>query len=65
MRKKGMNMEKIKRCMRIVNIDNIVESEGGWNVKKEWKEVMSGGEKQRMAMDRILYKRKNFEMLDE
>ena len=36
-------------------MDNIVEREGGWSVVREWRDSLSGGDKQKMAWARLFY----------
>lgn len=43
------------RILALLEIDNIVEREGGWDVTREWRDALSGGDKQRIAMARLFY----------
>jgi ATP-binding cassette subfamily D (ALD) long-chain fatty acid import protein len=36
-------------------MDNIVEREGGWDAVREWRDSLSGGDKQKMAWARLFY----------
>ena len=40
-----------------VHMESIVEREGGWNVTREWRDALSGGDKQKIAWARLFYHR--------
>ncbi|GEQ70591.1 hypothetical protein JCM33374_g4269 [Metschnikowia sp. JCM 33374] len=45
---KGFNDDHLYHILREVKLDYLLTREGNFNVKKDWKDVFSGGEKQRM-----------------
>lgn len=39
----------------MVQMDHIVEREGGWDAAREWREALSGGDQQKIAWARLFY----------
>ena len=50
-----MTDSDLLKILSLLEIDNIVEREGGWDVTREWRDALSGGDKQRIAMARLFY----------
>ncbi|KAJ1918834.1 ATP-binding cassette long-chain fatty acid transporter pxa1 [Mycoemilia scoparia] len=65
MREAGRTDQDLLQILSAVHLAYLPKREGGWDVRKEWKDVFSGGEKQRMNLARIFYHRPNYVMLDE
>ncbi|KAJ7151099.1 ABC transporter transmembrane region 2-domain-containing protein [Mycena filopes] len=61
----GKTLEDLMEILEMVFLAYLPEREGGWGTRKEWRDVLSGGEKQRMGMARVLYHRPKFAILDE
>jgi ABC-type ATPase involved in cell division len=39
----------------MVQMESVVEREGGWDAAREWRDVLSGGDKQKIAWARLFY----------
>merc|ERR1719499_1040678 len=63
--KRGGTAEELSSIMEHVNLSYIVEREGGWDAKRNWKDRLSGGEKQKVGMARMFYHQPSFAILDE
>ncbi|TFK71851.1 hypothetical protein BDN72DRAFT_399640 [Pluteus cervinus] len=61
----GKTLDDMMKILEMVFLAYLPEREGGWWTRKEWRDVLSGGEKQRMAMARVFYHRPQFAVLDE
>jgi len=55
----------LEELMDSVGLSYLIEREGGWDSTREWADVLSGGEKQRVAMARLFFHRPAFGILDE
>lgn len=45
----GRTHEELMEILAAVNLAYLPGREGGWNTRKEWRDVLSGGEKQRVS----------------
>ncbi|RKF80810.1 Peroxisomal long-chain fatty acid import protein 2 [Golovinomyces cichoracearum] len=65
MRERGVKDFELQRVLDEAFLGYLVEREGGWDTRKEWKDVLSGGEKQRMSIARLLYHEPRYAFIDE
>ncbi|KUI70909.1 Peroxisomal long-chain fatty acid import protein 2 [Cytospora mali] len=65
MRDKRKSEYDLKKVLDAARLGYLPDREGGWDTKKEWKDVLSGGEKQRMAVARLLYHEPQYAFIDE
>lgn len=65
MLRKRVSDEDIKQILKEVYLDYLIEREGGLDAVNDWNDVLSGGEKQRIAMARLFYHKPTFAVLDE
>ncbi|KAH0564941.1 hypothetical protein GP486_001661 [Trichoglossum hirsutum] len=65
MRDSGRRDHELSRVLEEVKLGYLPDREGGWDCRKEWKDVLSGGEKQRMALARLMYHEPRYAFIDE
>lgn len=63
--RRGRTDEQLNRFLEIVQLSYLTSREGGWDAVEDWMDVLSGGEKQRIAMARLFYHEPQFAILDE
>ena len=56
---------QLNHALKAVNLANLAERSGGFDVEKDWDEILSLGEQQRLAFARILINRPRYVVLDE
>uniref|UniRef100_A0A8D8T107 ATP-binding cassette sub-family D member 2 n=1 Tax=Cacopsylla melanoneura TaxID=428564 RepID=A0A8D8T107_9HEMI len=62
---KNITDDDLLQCLDFVHLAHLVGREGGWDSTADWRDVLSGGEKQRMAVARLFYHKPAFALLDE
>ncbi|EKD19390.1 uncharacterized protein L3040_006824 [Drepanopeziza brunnea f. sp. 'multigermtubi'] len=66
MRSKGITDDDLLSILKILDLDHLVDSfSNGWDAEAEWRDVLSGGLQQRVAMARLFYNRPKYAILDE
>lgn len=57
----GQTKEELMEILEAVHLAYLPAREGGWETRKEWRDVLSGGEKQRVSESNslrdVLYRR--------
>lgn len=53
----GVTDEDLLHILSVVQMENIVDREGGWEAAREWRESLSGGDQQKIAWARLFYHR--------
>lgn len=61
---KQVTEEDLQRIMQMVNLEHIVDRDTFHEIK-DWTDILSGGEKQRMAVARLFYHKPKYALLDE
>lgn len=64
-KRRGATDAVLEGHLRRAQLAYLLEREGGLDAVADWLDVLSGGEKQRIAMARLFYHRPQFAILDE
>ncbi|KIV98797.1 uncharacterized protein PV09_09449 [Verruconis gallopava] len=65
MKTAGRRDIELGRILEEAKLGYLPDREGGWDTRKDWKDVLSGGEKQRMAIARLFYHEPRYAFIDE
>ncbi|KAJ8732996.1 hypothetical protein PYW07_015595 [Mythimna separata] len=65
MNRRGRKDDQLHRFLEIVQLSYLTNREGSLDAVEDWMDVLSGGEKQRIAMARLFYHEPQFAILDE
>jgi ATP-binding cassette subfamily D (ALD) long-chain fatty acid import protein len=66
MRAKGVTDDHLYDILKILDLESLVSNyPEGWDAEAEWRETLSGGLQQRVAMARLYYHKPKYAILDE
>jgi len=65
MQDRNLSDTDLLAILSIVQMDHIVEREGGWDAARDWRDALSGGDQQKIAWARLFYHTPKFAILDE
>ena len=65
MRDAGRRDADLFKVLEDAKLAYLVQREGGWDTRKDWKDILSGGEKQRMGLARLFYHEPKYAFVDE
>jgi ATP-binding cassette subfamily D (ALD) long-chain fatty acid import protein len=66
MKARGVTDDDLLEILCTLGLDHLVAAhDGGWDAEAEWRDVLSGGLQQRIAMARLFYHRPRYAILDE
>eukprot|EP00879_Flechtneria_rotunda_P006749 GHRR01007092.1.p1 GENE.GHRR01007092.1~~GHRR01007092.1.p1 ORF type:complete len:574 (+),score=196.19 GHRR01007092.1:869-2590(+) len=57
--------KELAACLEAVDLEYLLARGAGWDMVQPWQETLSGGEKQRLAMARLLFHKPTYAILDE
>jgi len=55
--------DELMHYLKEVHLEYLVDRVGGWDSVQDWADLLSGGEKQRVAMARLFYHKPQFAIL--
>ncbi|KAH8376033.1 hypothetical protein KR093_005605 [Drosophila rubida] len=64
MKRKGITENELRSILKMVSLEHIAQLDN-FEVIRDWKYILSGGEKQRMAVARLFYHKLRYALLDE
>lgn len=66
MRSKGITDADLFSILQTLNLEHLITAYAeGWDAEAEWRDVLSGGLQQRVAMARLFYHKPKYAILDE
>ncbi|KAK4181154.1 pABC2 peroxisomal ABC transporter encoded by the pabc2 protein [Triangularia setosa] len=66
MRSKGITDADLLSILKVLSLEHLIDLyPEGWDAEAEWRDVLSGGLQQRVAMARLFYHKPKYAILDE